>query len=156
METAYFAAGCFWGVEHGFRQLKGVKDVLSGYMNGHMDNPAYKDVCRGDTGHAEAVKVVFDPKTSSYEELLNYFWSIHNPTTLNRQGADFGSQYRSGIYYTNEEQYKTAQSSLRKLEESNRFKDPIVTEIQKAMTFWPAEEYHQRYIEKNGGSQCMF
>lgn len=153
-DTAIFAAGCFWGVEQSFREVNGVSDVMCGYTNGHKENPTYKEVCNGDTGHAEAVKVTFDPETVSYEDLLEHFWGTHNPTTLNKQGVDVGSQYRSGIYYNSEDQYRAALASLKAKDESGTFKNPIVTEIKEATAFWPAEEYHQRYFEKNGGGHC--
>lgn len=144
-ERATFAAGCFWGVEHKFRQLPGVIDVISGYTGGRKDNPTYKEVCYTDTGHAEAVEVTFDPQKVSYETLLQTFWSIHDPTQLNRQGPDVGEQYRSAVFYHNEEQRKAAEA----------LKPPrAVTQIAPASTFWKAEEYHQRYVEKHGGGHC--
>jgi len=150
-ETAYFAAGCFWGVEHGYSQLPGVLDVSSGYQNGRTKKPTYKEVCAGTTEHAESVKVVFDPKRISYEDLAKFFFLIHDPTTLNRQGPDIGTQYRSGIYTTSDEQRATAQRVRDEFATSGRFGSrSIVTEIEPAETFWPAEDYHQDYIVKTG------
>lgn len=144
-EKATFAAGCFWGVEHRFRQLPGVREVTSGYTGGHKDEPTYKEVCTGNTGHAEAVEVTFDPAQISYADLLAAFWAMHDPRQKNRQGPDVGTQYRSAVFWHNDEQKKLAETS----------KPPgAVTEITAAGPFWPAEEYHQRYIEKNGGSHC--
>lgn len=154
LEKAIFAAGCFWGVEAAFRKIKGVKDVVSGYTGGHVKNPGYKDVCTGTTGHAEAVEVAFDPDEVSYNELLDAFWKMHNPTTPNRQGPDVGEQYRSAIFFLTPEQEKEAERSKEKMDESGKFKDPIVTEITKATPFYKAEEYHQRYFEKQGGGVC--
>lgn len=153
-EKATFAAGCFWGVESAFRELlgKGVVSTRVGYTGGHYPNPTYKDVCSGKTGHAEAVEVVFDPGTIGYAKLLDVFWSIHDPTTPNRQGPDVGSQYRSAIFYHSPEQKKLAEESRRRLEESGRFSSKIVTEITEASTFYPAEDYHQQYHEKRGES----
>lgn len=153
-EKATFAAGCFWGVEAAFRKVNGVVDTTVGYTGGDFDSPTYKDVCGHRTGHAEAVEVVFDPSKVSYEELLDVFWSMHNPTTLNRQGPDIGSQYRSAIFYHDDRQKKAANSSKGKLERSGRFKRPVVTEIVPASKFYRAEEYHQRYLEKNKGAYC--
>ncbi|MCB9990577.1 MAG: peptide-methionine (S)-S-oxide reductase MsrA [Rhodospirillales bacterium] len=153
-QTAIFAAGCFWGVEHEFRQVPGVIDATSGYTGGHKDNPTYKEVCTGATGHAEAVKVVFDPARVSYDDLLSVFWRIHNPTCLNRQGPDVGTQYRSAIFYTDETQREAAQKSAKALQDSGQYDKDIVTEITAASTFWDAEEYHQRYFEKNGVGAC--
>ena len=149
-ETAYFAGGCFWGVEHYFQKGDGVIEAVSGYQQGHVENPTYKQVCYEDTGHAESVKVVFDPKRISYERLLEAFFVMHDPTQLNRQGPDYGSQYRSGIYYTSEAQKKAAHDYVAKLEESGKYKRPIVTEIEAAKTFYPAEDYHQDYIVNTG------
>ncbi len=150
MEETYFAAGCFWGVEHKLQSMPGVKETAVGYMNGHTERPSYKEVCTDTTGHAEAVKVVFDPSQISFLDLCQKFWEIHDPTTLNRQGPDTGSQYRSDIYFTTEEQQKQAQSLLAKIQKN--FSAPVVTEILAAQTFYPAEEYHQKYFIKNGGS----
>jgi peptide-methionine (S)-S-oxide reductase len=154
MEKAIFAAGCFWGVEETFRGLKGVKSTRVGYTGGKTQNPTYKDVCTDMTGHAEAVEVIYDPSEVSYETLLNVFWENHDPTTLNRQGPDVGSQYRSGIFYTNDEQKKQAEASKTALSASGKFRRPIVTEIVPAVTFYPAEEYHQQYLAKRGLSHC--
>lgn len=146
-ETITLGAGCFWCVEAVYQRIDGVTDAVSGYMGGHADNPSYKAVCTGQTGHAEVVKVSFDSSKVSLEEILNVFWTAHDPTTLNRQGADVGTQYRSAIYFESEEQQKIAQASLEKA--SEKFRDPIVTEITAASTFWPAEDYHQEYYDLN-------
>jgi peptide-methionine (S)-S-oxide reductase len=153
-ELATFGAGCFWGVEATFRNVKGVKDVTVGYLGGTMPNPTYKDVCTGRTGHAEVVQVVYDPGEVSYEKLLDVFWDNHNPTTLNRQGPDVGTQYRSAIFYHSEEQKRIAEESKAKLTASGKFSRPIVTEITPASTFYKAEDYHQRYLEKRGLASC--
>lgn len=150
LEEATFAAGCFWGVEAVFRQVKGVVNTTVGFMGGTLKNPTYEDVCTDKTGHAEVVQLEYGPGTLSYEELLNIFWSIHDPTTPNMQGPDIGSQYRSVIFYHTPEQEKAAQLSKKKLEESGKFKRPIVTEIVPAKGFYKADEYHQRYYEKHG------
>jgi methionine-S-sulfoxide reductase len=147
-EKAIFAAGCFWGVEDKFRKVNGVISTRVGYTGGSFSNPTYRDVCSHKTGHAEAVEVTFDPSKVSYDELLDVFWSIHDPTTLNRQGPDIGTQYRSAIFYLNSEQKEKAFNSKAKLEESGRFKNPITTQIVPASEFWKAEEYHQQYVEK--------
>ena len=148
MATATFAAGCFWGIERSFRQVKGVTDAEVGYTGGSTKNPTYEDVCTGRTGHAEAVRVEFDPAQVSYEELLDVFWRIHDPTQLNRQGPDIGSQYRSAIFFHDGGQEQAAQASKKKLEQSGAASRPIVTEIVPAATFWRAEDYHQRYLDK--------
>ena len=150
METqkAIFAAGCFWGVEANFRKVKGVISTRVGYIGGSFTNPTYKDVCSHKTGHAEAIEITFDPSIVSFDELLDVFWSIHDPTTLNRQGPDVGTQYRSAIFYLNSDQKEKAERSKAKLEASKRLKKPIVTQIVPASDFWKAEEYHQQYIEK--------
>jgi len=148
---ATFAAGCFWGVESAFLKIKGVIDAESGYTGGTLGNPTYHDVCGGRTGHAEAVRVTFDPAAVSYDALLDAFWSIHNPTTLNRQGPDIGSQYRSAVFFHDADQEKAARAAKERLDRSGRFQRPIVTEIAPAGPFWRAEEYHQRYHEKHGG-----
>lgn len=153
-EKAIFAAGCFWGVEDAFRKLDGVIDAVSGYCGGHVDSPDYKAVCSGETGHAEAVEVTFDPAVVSYDELLDFFFRIHNPTTLNRQGPDVGSQYRSAIFCLNNAQKQAAGAKIAALNESGAFDAPIVTEVNGKAIFWKAEEYHQRYFEKNGGGAC--
>ena len=154
MAKAIFAAGCFWGVEDAFRQVKGVTSTTVGYIGGTTKNPSYKDVCSHTTGHAEAVEVEFDPKQVSYEQLLNVFWQSHDPTTLNRQGPDVGTQYRSAIFFENPEQEAAARKSKAELEKSGLFKRPIVTEITPASQFWPAEDYHQQYFEKRGIKSC--
>ena len=142
-----FGAGCFWGVEYNFSKLNGVNEVLSGYSGGKTPDPTYEQVCSNSTDHAEVVLIEFDPSVISYEELLNSFWEKHDPTTLNRQGPDIGSQYRSAIFYFDEEQRNLAQESLNKLQQ--KLKNKIVTEITEADTFWKAEEYHQKYFEKH-------
>lgn len=142
-----FGAGCFWGVEYNFSKLDGVNEVLSGYSGGKTPDPTYEQVCSNSTDHAEVVLIEFDPSVISYEELLNSFWEKHDPTTLNRQGPDVGSQYRSAIFYFDEEQRNLAQESLNKLQQ--KLKNKIVTEITEADTFWKAEEYHQKYFEKH-------
>ena len=153
-DTATFAAGCFWGVQAEFDKVKGVVATTVGYTGGHTEKPAYEDVCSSQTGHAEALQVVFDPTVVTYEQLLDKFWSIHDPTTLNRQGPDFGSQYRSVILYHSPEQQAAAVAAMEKLEKAHRFPRPIVTQIVPAATFWPAEEYHQKYFQKHGGGAC--
>ncbi len=153
-EIATFAAGCFWGVEATFRKVKGVKYTQVGYTGGDYENPGYRDVCGGKTGHAEAVEVIFDPEEVSYEKLLELFWAMHDPTTLNRQGPDIGSQYRSAIFYHNEEQKNAALASKINQQKSGEFKSGIVTEIVPAGTFYRAEEYHQQYFEKTGRGAC--
>lgn len=154
MELATFGAGCFWGVEVTFRNVKGVKEALVGYLGGTLPNPTYKDVCTGRTGHAEVVQVEFDPAQVGFEKLLEVFWEGHNPTTLNRQGPDVGTQYRSAIFYHTAEQKAIAEESKRKLEASGKFSRPIVTEITPASEFYMAEDYHQRYLEKRGLAAC--
>ncbi len=154
LEKATFAAGCFWGVEEAFRNLKGVKSTTVGFTGGDFKDPTYKDVCNGKTGHAEAVEVQYDPNEVTYEKLLQKFWEIHDPTTPNRHPTLTGSQYRSIIFFQNEEQEKLAYTSKRGLEKSGRYSAPIVTEITEARTFYRAEDYHQQYIHKNGLSSC--
>jgi peptide-methionine (S)-S-oxide reductase len=154
MEKATFGAGCFWGVEAAFRQIKGVKTTAVGYMGGKLKDPTYQDVCTDRTGHAEVVHVEFDPSEVSYEELLRVFWDNHDPTTLNRQGPDTGTQYRSVVFYHTPEQQAAAQVSKEALEKSGRYKRPIVTEISAAPEFWRAEDYHQQYLEKRGLAHC--
>lgn len=154
MEKATFAAGCFWGVEAAFRQVEGVTATQVGYTGGQVINPTYRDVCTGRTGHAEAVEVEYDPSRVSYEELLNLFWENHDPTTLNRQGPDIGSQYRSAIFFHTPEQETEARASRERLERSGRHRRPIVTEITPASEFYKAEEYHQQYFEKQGMISC--
>lgn len=154
MEKATFAAGCFWGVEAKFKKLNGVISTQVGYTGGHMENPTYEDVCSDLTGHAEAVEIEYNPEIISYNQLLDVFWTIHNPTTLNRQAFDVGSQYRSAIFYHNEEQKQLAETSKENLNKSGKFDKQIVTEITPATKFWKAEEYHQNYYEKTGRSGC--
>lgn len=148
-ETATFGAGCFWCVETIFQRLDGVKSVLPGYSGGHIKNPLYSEVCDGATGHAEVAQIVFDPEIISFEELLEVFWYTHDPTTLNRQGADVGTQYRSVIFYHNDEQRVLAETYKLKLEEERVFSDAIVTEITKFTVFYPAEDYHKNYFNDN-------
>src|SRR3989304_3367018 len=150
MEKATFGAGCFWGVEEAFRHVEGVVDTAVGYMGGTLVNPTYKDVCTDTTGHAEVVQVTYDPARVSYEKLLEIFWNAHDPTQLNRQGPDFGKQYRSAIFFHTPEQEAAARASKQRLEASGRLQHPIVTQIVPAAEFWPAEEYHQRYLAKRG------
>lgn len=153
-EKAIFGAGCFWGVEAAFRQVKGVAATAVGYSGGTLENPTYKDVCSGRTGHAEVVEVQFDPAVVSYEVLLKVFWENHDPTQLNRQGPDFGTQYRSAIFYLTPEQEAQALASKETLEQSGAYPRPIVTEITHASAFYLAEDYHQQYFEKRGISHC--
>ena len=155
-EKASFAAGCFWGVEEAFRSLNGVISTTVGYMGGITENPTYTDVCSGTTGHAETVEVIFDPQVISYDDLLNVFWQTHDPTTLNRQGPDIGDQYRSVIFYYNENQEKLALSSKEKLQKSGEYDGEIVTQIIPAPKFYPAEDYHQKYLAKRGKKSCRF
>ena len=147
---ATFGAGCFWGVEAAFRRVEGVEDAPSGYMGGHVDNPSYEDICTDTTGHAEVVQVEYEPDKVSYEDLLEVFWSNHDPTTVNRQGPDVGRQYRSAIFFHEESQREIAERSRDAIDTSDRFAEAIVTEIAPAQPFWRAEEYHQRYLEKRG------
>ncbi|SIO58253.1 peptide-methionine (S)-S-oxide reductase [Singulisphaera sp. GP187] len=154
MKKATFGAGCFWGVETAFRQVEGVADAAVGYLGGTLENPTYQDVCTGTTGHAEVVEVSYDPLKVSYDQLLDLFWKIHDPTTLNRQGPDVGTQYRSAIFYHDEDQKNVALASRERLRESGRFRRPVVTEVTPTSTFYRAEEYHQRYLEKRGQSSC--
>jgi peptide-methionine (S)-S-oxide reductase len=153
--TATFAAGCFWGVEDIFMQMPGVLQTTAGYTGGTLESPSYHVVCTGTTGHAEAVLIEFDPAVITYEQLLDVFWDNHNPTTVDRQGPDIGSEYRSAIFYHDEEQRLAAEASVKILTEAGRWKKPIVTQIVQAETFWPAEDYHQQYHMKNGGS-CRY
>lgn len=155
-EQAIFAAGCFWGVEAAFRRVPGVVDTSVGYTGGHTQNPTYKQVCSDTTGHAEAVRVIFDPEQVGYQDLLNLFWDIHDPTTPNRQGPDIGSQYRSAIFYQNESQRRTAEASKAQQDESGRHRGAIVTEITEAGPFYEAEDYHQQYLEKRGRGPGLF
>jgi len=154
MGKATFAAGCFWGVEAAFRQIEGVTATRVGYTGGDFKNPTYKDVCSGTTGHAEAVEVEYDPSKVTYEELLKVFWENHDPTTLNRQGPDVGTQYRSAVFFLTPEQEAAAKASKEKLQRNGRYKRPIVTEIDPALEFYPAEDYHQQYLEKRGLAHC--
>jgi peptide methionine sulfoxide reductase msrA/msrB len=156
LAEATFAAGCFWGVEVSFRELPGVKDAEVGYIGGHTENPTYEEVCSGRTGHAEAVHVWYDPKVTSYDQLLDLFWKDHDPTTPNRQGPDVGTQYRSAIFTYTPEQQAAAEASQKKLAASGRYPKPIVTEIVPAPKFYRAEEYHQRYVEKRNRRQPIF
>jgi peptide-methionine (S)-S-oxide reductase len=153
-ELATFGMGCFWGVEATFRALKGVVDAAVGYEGGDFPNPTYRDVCTDTTGHAEVVQVEYDPAQVSYDELLNVFWQNHDPTTLNRQGPDWGTQYRSVIFYHTPEQERAARASLDQMQSSGTFRRPIVTQIVPAAQFYRAEEYHQRYLEKRGLANC--
>lgn len=154
MKKATFAAGCFWGIEAAFRRVEGVVTTQVGYTGGTKENPTYQEVCANRTGHAEAVEVTYDPASVSYKDLLDVFWSIHDPTQLNRQGPDFGSQYRSAIFFHDAEQESLARDSKERLEASGKFGRPIVTQIQPASEFYKAEEYHQQYYEKRGGGVC--
>jgi peptide-methionine (S)-S-oxide reductase len=157
METAYFAAGCFWGVEDAFRNVKGVQSVRSGYAGGRVPHPSYEQVCTGDTGHAETVEVVFDPNVVSYEDLLRVFFTVHDPTQKNRQGPDVGEQYRSAIFYVSEEQRRAAERAMAEVNAGNgprRVNGPVQTELVSAGEFYPAEDYHQRYFEKHGFSNA--
>ena len=153
-EIATFGAGCFWGIEAAFRRVPGVVDATVGYSGGHTENPTYKDVCTDETGHAEVVQVTFDTAKVSYEQLLNTFWQIHDPTQMNRQGPDYGSQYRTAIFFHSPEQEAAAKKSKAALEASGRLRRPVATEITAAGPFYPAEEYHQRYLEKRGAASC--
>ncbi len=152
LETATFGAGCFWGVEAIFRRLQGVENTAVGFMGGIIERPSYHDVCRTDTGHAEVVQIRFDPSSITYNQLLNVFWSNHDPTTLNRQGSDIGSQYRSVVFFHNSKQQAYALASLNRWRP--RFNRPIVTQVTAAEPFYRAEEYHQQYLEKRGMAHC--
>ncbi|HEY2124947.1 MAG TPA: peptide-methionine (S)-S-oxide reductase MsrA [Chthoniobacterales bacterium] len=153
-QKATFGAGCFWGVEENFRQLPGVISTAVGYAGGGKDHPTYEDVCSDETGHAEVVEVEFDPAAIAYEKLLQVFWSNHNPTMLNRQGPDVGTQYRSVIFHHSPEQKAQAEASKAALEKSGKYSKPVVTQIEPAPTFWRAEEYHQKYLQKRGQTHC--
>lgn len=156
-QKAIFASGCFWSVEERFRKVKGVISTRVGYTGGNFTEPTYRDVCSHKTGHAEAIEIMYDPSKTSYDDLLNVFWSIHDPTTLNRQGPDVGAQYRSAIFYINSEQKEKALKFKTNLEKSKRFKNPIITKIVSASKFWEAEDYHQKYVEKrNKGILARF
>ena len=152
MEKATFGAGCFWGVEETFRRMKGVLSTAVGYEGGKKEKPTYQEVCTDRTGHAEVVEITFDPAKVSYDELLDIFWKSHNPTTLNRQGPDVGTQYRSAIFFHSPDQQKTAAASKERIQKTK--KDPIVTQIVPAATFWKAEDYHQQYLAKRGMDNC--
>ncbi|AGB40839.1 methionine-S-sulfoxide reductase [Halobacteroides halobius DSM 5150] len=152
MEKATFAAGCFWGVQALFDRLEGVESTRVGYIGGNIDNPSYEEVCTDKTGHAEAVEIIYNSSIITYQQLLEVFWENHNPTTLNKEGSDVGTQYRSAIFYHNQKQQKKAQQSKKELNASGRYDDPIVTEIISATNFYEAEEYHQDYLKKNPGS----
>ena len=153
-EKATFAAGCFWGVEAAFRQVEGVRSTAVGYTGGTLKDPTYRDVCTDKTGHAEAVEVTYDSSKVSYDDLLRVFWQNHDPTTLNRQGPDVGTQYRSAIFFHDAEQEAAAKASKEALQKSGTYKKPIVTEIVPASEFWQAEDYHQQYLEKRGLAHC--
>ena len=153
-EKATFGAGCFWGVEETFRNLKGVTSTAVGYAGGKKDHPSYEDVCSDETGHAEVVEVEFDPAQIDYNKLLDVFWSSHNPTTLNRQGPDVGTQYRSVIFYHSPDQKAAAEASREAVDKSGRFPRPVVTQVESAPKFWRAEEYHQQYLNKRGQTHC--
>ncbi len=150
MNKATFGAGCFWGVEATFRKLAGVRSAVVGYSGGSFENPTYEDVCSGKTGHAEVVQLEYDPPEVSYEDLLDVFWNCHDPTTVNRQGPDIGTQYRSAVFFHDTDQESAAITFKEKLQSSARYPSPIVTEITAAEAFYPAEDYHQRYLEKRG------
>ena len=154
MDKATFAAGCFWGVEAAFRQTKGVKATAVGYTGGTTKNPTYEQVCTDTTGHAEAVEVEYDPAEVSYDQLLSVFWENHDPTQMNRQGPDYGSQYRSAIFFRTPEQHAAATAAKERLERGGKFKRPIATQIVPATEFYRAEEYHQQYLEKRGQASC--
>jgi peptide-methionine (S)-S-oxide reductase len=155
-EMATFGAGCFWGVEAAFQRVPGVIDTAVGYSGGETPNPTYKDVCTDETGHAEVVQVSFDPAKISYEKLLDVFWQAHDPTQVNRQGPDFGTQYRTAIFFHSPEQEAAAKKSRAALDGTGKFKRPIATEITPAGTFYRAEEYHQKYLQKRGAASCHF
>ena len=153
-KIATFGAGCFWGVEAAYRQIPGVLSTRVGYLGGTMQNPTYRDVCSGRTGHAEVVEVTYDPSRLTYDDLLTVFWENHDPTTLNRQGPDVGEQYRSAIFYHDDEQKAAAEASKEERDGSGKYRRPIVTEITPASTFYEAEDYHQQYLEKRGLASC--
>jgi peptide-methionine (S)-S-oxide reductase len=153
-EIATFGAGCFWGIEAAFRRVPGVLDAAVGYSGGRTQNPSYQEVCTDTTGHAEVVQVTFDPEKVSYDQLLDVFWTIHDPTQVNRQGPDYGKQYRTAIFFHSPEQEAAAKKSKQALEASGKLRRPVATEIVPAGPFWRAEEYHQRYLEKRGAASC--
>ena len=153
-EIATFGAGCFWGVEAAFQRIPGVIETAVGYSNGHTENPTYKDVCTDETGHAEVVQVTYDPAKVSFAQLLDAFWGLHDPTQVNRQGPDFGKQYRTAIFFHSPAQEVQAKAAVAALQASGKFKRPIATEITPAGKFYRAEEYHQKYLEKRGASSC--
>jgi peptide-methionine (S)-S-oxide reductase len=153
-EIATFGAGCFWGIEAAFRRVPGVLDAAVGYSGGQTQNPSYQEVCTDTTGHAEVVQVTFDPEKVSYDQLLNVFWTIHDPTQVNRQGPDYGAQYRTAIFFHSPEQEAAAKKSKQAFEASGKLRRPVATEITPAGPFWRAEEYHQRYLEKRGAASC--
>ncbi len=154
MEKATFGAGCFWGVQTKFDRISGVMETTVGYEGGKLENPTYRDVCTGRTGHAEALQITFDPTRVNYQQLLDVFFSSHDPTQLNRQGPDHGEQYRSVIFYHSAEQQQAAVATVARLNTEHKFPRPIVTQIVPAQTFWVAEEYHQKYLEKRGVTSC--
>jgi peptide-methionine (S)-S-oxide reductase len=154
MEKATFGAGCFWGVEATLGHIPGVTETAVGYEGGKLDNPSYKDVCTDGTGHAEVVELTFDPAKVKFESLLDAFFSLHDPTQLNRQGPDWGSQYRSAVFFHSPEQEAAAKAKIAELSETKKFPKPIVTQVIPAQTFWRAEEYHQKYLEKRGAVSC--
>ncbi len=157
LDTAIFGAGCFWCVEAVFQRIDGVEKVVSGYCGGHIENPSYREVCEGTTGHAEVCMLLYDPKKVAFETLLSVFWQTHDPTTLNKQGNDIGTQYRSAIFYTTEQQKEIAEKYKKELSNSGAFKNPIVTEIAAFTKFYPAEDYHQNYYNQNNSqSYCQF
>jgi peptide-methionine (S)-S-oxide reductase len=154
MEKATFAAGCFWGVEARFQQLPGVSATAVGYEGGSLASPTYQQVCTDRSGHAEAVEIDFDPSKISYQQLLDEFFALHDPTQLNRQGPDWGSQYRSVVFYHSPEQEKAAKETIARFTAEKRFSKPVVTQVVPAETFWRAEDYHQKYLEKRGAVSC--
>ena len=154
LKVAIFAGGCFWGVEEAFLNVPGVVSTTVGYAGGTTDNPTYRQVCTGRTGHAEAIEIRYDPEVADYNQLLEVFWAVHDPTQVNRQGNDVGTQYRSVIFFHDAEQERKAKAAIKKLEESGKYKKPIATELLPATKFWPAEEYHQKYLQVNPGGYC--
>ncbi|WP_395375047.1 peptide-methionine (S)-S-oxide reductase MsrA [Marinicella sp. W31] len=154
MKTAIFGAGCFWGVQLAFDQLEGVEKTRAGYIGGELQNPTYRQVCQGDSGHAEVVEITYDESVISYSTLLTTFWTLHDPTQVDRQGVDIGKQYRSAIFYTDESQRQAAEQAIQQLTENKAYAKPIATEVTAASTFYEAEEYHQDYLVKNGLSSC--